>query len=244
MSKFPGKNAIILINGYNFSTYASAFDTEANTNPIEVTGFTDGCKNFIPGMNSATVLADMFWDSTAGSVHAALGNPQAVNGNVTILPEGYTLGASSINLPFTQANYSPKGTPDSALTVGTLNFISYGDNAGLEYGNVLTHGTITNTTTSTAFLHAADAVTADCAGTLHIWTAPAADRYVVKIQHCATEGGVYADLVTFTLDGSAVAAERVAVASGTINKYVKVVATRTGAGNNPFGFTVHFWKNA
>jgi hypothetical protein len=52
---------------------------------------------------------------------------------------------------------------------------------------------------------------------------------------------VYADLVTFASDGSAIGGEKVSVASGTINKYRKVVATRTGSEADDFGFTVQFW---
>lgn len=240
MSKVSAKDAIILINGYNFSTYATAFEATQDVNKIDVTGFTEGSKNFIPGQLSADINAAVLWDSAALKTHPVF-SPLTATGYVTIIPEGYALGNNTISLPFMQGNYQPKGTPDSAIEVGTLNFRSYGNNVGVEYGWALQHATITATTLSTAVLDPSDAaVTAACSGTLHIWTACATDTYVVKIQHCATIGGVYADLVTFTLNGSAIGAERVAVASGTINKYKKVLATRTGAAGDDFGFTVHF----
>lgn len=240
MSKFSGKNAIILLNGYNLSTYASAFQTEDDAGAIDVTGFTDGCQNFIPGMKRSSISADLFWSSTSGAVHTALGGATPATGIVTILPEGWTAGYPTLSLPFMQGNYAPKGAPADALSVGTLNFLSYGNNAGIEYGYALQHATITNTTTTTAYNWATDAVTDACAGVLHIWTACAADTYVVKIQHCATVDGSYADLITFTLNGSAIGAERITAASGTINKYLKVVATRTGSAGNSFGYSVHF----
>lgn len=241
MTKISGKNAIVLINGYNFSTFASNFDVDASVNPIPVQGFTDGCENSIPGLPSASIKADLFWDSTVNSVHAALSsNP---TGNVTIIPEGYVLGNPTQSLQMMQGNYSPKGTPTTAIEVGTLEFMSYGQNNGIEYGYALAHGTITNTTSGTAYQVNASPVTAKCSGTLHIWTPCAADTYIVKIQHCTTSGGVYADLVTFTLNGSARASERVSVASGTINQYIKVLATRTGSAGNDFGFSVHFWQS-
>lgn len=238
MSKVSAKNATILIGGYNLSTYATAFETQTNVNPIDVTGFGDESKNFIPGLPSAVILSDMLWSSTASAVHAALHD--FTSRHVTILPEGYTQGATSISLPYAQANYTPKGTPDSAISVGTINFVSYGDNDGVEYGKVLYSGTITDTTTSAAYQFNASQATARCSATLHIWTACAADRYEVKIQDCSTAGGAYSDLITFTADGSAVISERQAVASGTIDKYLKVVATRTGDAEDPFGFTVHY----
>lgn len=239
MAKYAGKDAILLINGYNLSTYASAFDVQADAGAIDVTGFTDACKNFIPGQKSATVTADLYWSSTAGAVHTALGGAFKT-GHVTILPQGYAQGNPTMSLPFAQANYMPKGAPADALTVGTLTFNSYGANAGIEYGCAVQHATITNTTTSSALLWAADAVTAPCSGVLHVWDATADDTYVVKIQHCDTAGGGYSDLITFTLNGKTLTSERVTAASGTINKYLKVVATRTGSAGDTFGFTVHF----
>ena len=238
MSKVSAKNAILLINGYALSTYAMAFETNTDTGVVDVTGFGDGSKNFIPGLPSAVILTDLFWSSTASAVHTALHD--FGSHHVTILPDGYTQGNQSISLPYTQANYNPKGTPDGHLAVGTINFVSHGDNEGVEFGKVLAHGTITESTTGTAYQFNAAQATARCSATLHIWTACAADRYEVKIQDCSTAGGAYSDLITFTSDGSAVVSERVAVASGTIDKFLKVVATRTGSAGDDFGFTVHY----
>ena len=240
MTKYSGKDAIVLINGYNFSTFASSFETLQDVGKLDVTGFTDGCQNFIPGLNMATIKADLFWDSDANSVHAALASP--TTGNVTIFPHGYALGNPTLSMPFMQSNYSPKGTPSSPVTVGTINFESYGATCrGVENGQALAHATITNTATGTGFIDESGAsVTAVCSGTLHIWTPCAADTYVVTIEHSDSVGTGYSTLITFTLDGSVRASERVVVASGAIKPYRRVVATRTGSANNPFGYSVHF----
>lgn len=238
MSKVAAKNAIILINGYNLSTYATAFEANTDTGVIDVTGFSDASKNFIPGLPTAKIQADMLWSSTAGAVHTALHD--FGEHHVTILPEGYTAGNPSLSMPYTQATYNPKGTPDSALSVGSIQFESYGNNDGVEFGKVLYHGTITNTLTGTGYQFNTDQVTARCSATLHIWSLCAADTYVVKVQDCATVDGSYNDLITFTANGSAVLSERQTVASGTIDKFVRVLATRTGSAGNSFGFTVHY----
>ena len=240
MTKYSGKNAIILINGYNFSTFASSFETMQDSGKLPVTGFTDECENYIPGLPKATISADLYWDSTANSVHAALASP--TTGNITIMPQGYALGNTTLSMPFMQGNYNPKGTPTSPVTVGTLAFESYGATSrGIENGQALAHGTITDTTTGTGFIdESGAAVTAVCSGTLHIWTPCAADTYVVKIEHSDSLSTGYSDLVTFTLTGAARASERVVVASGSVKPYRRVVATRTGAAGNPFGFSVHF----
>lgn len=241
MPKYFGKNAKIRIKGYALSSYANSFETESSVNPIDVTGFTDGTKNFIPGLPSGFIKVDLFWSSTAGATHAAISDMG--DGHITVIPQGYTLGNLSLSMPYTQVNYTPKGSPDSALSVGTIEFSSYGDNNCVEHGYALKDGTITNTTAETGFQVNASPVTAECSGTLHIWNSCAADTYVVKIQHCTTIDGVYADLITFTANGSAITSERQTVASGTINQYVRVLATRTGSAGNSFGFTVHYWQS-
>lgn len=239
MPKMSAKNTIWLINGYVFSTYFSSFSVEQDAGKISVMGFTDGSDNFVPGMPAAMINGDAFWDSAANKTHLTLSS--LPSGNVTLIPEGYSLGAPTISLPFMLGNYNPKGSPKDAIQIGTLAFESYGDNFGIENGVALSHGTITATTTETGVLDPTNAaVTAECSGTLHIWGACATDTYVVKIQHSTSLGSGYADLITFTLNGSAIGTERIAVASGTINKYRRVVATRTGSAGDSFGFSVHF----
>jgi hypothetical protein len=157
------------------------------------------------------------------------------------MPEGYALGNPTLAMPFMQGNYNPSGSPATAITVGGIQFISYGDNHGIERGYALQHGTITTTTTGTGFDDiSGGAVTAACAGILHVWTPTATDTYVVKIQHSTVLGSGYVDLITFTLDGTARNSERVAVASGTVNRYRRILATRTGGAGDIFGFSVHF----
>lgn len=239
MSKVSAKNAIVLVNGYLFSPMASAFDVKSDAGKNEVTGFSDGTKNYIPGLESDVVTLNMYWDSAANSVHAALAS--LPNGYVTLFPEGYSLGAQSYSLPSMLANYNPQGKPAGNLEVGTLSFESYGSNVGLEKGWALAHGTISVTTTGTGFIDPTGAaVTAACGGTLHIWTPTSTDTYVVKIQHSSSLGSGYTDLVTFTSTGTTRTVERKTVASGVINQYRRVLATRTGTGDN-FGFSVHFW---
>lgn len=239
MSKISAKNGIILVNGYNFSTYFSSFDVENSVNPKDVTGFGDGSKNYIPTIKTGKISGDALWDADASKTHLVL--KSLPTGHVTIIPEGYTLGAPSNSLPFMSNKYMPKGAPDDVLKIGKLEFESYGVNAGVENGVILAHATITTTTTGTGVDDPSGAaVTAACSATLHIWDAVATDTYVIKVQHSTLLGSGYADLITFTLNGSTLTSERVAVASGTINRYRRVVATCTGSNGETLGYTVHF----
>ena len=240
MAKITAKDGIVLIGGYNLSTYALQYEAVKEVDAVDVTGLSDGSHNFIAGQKIAMTTINMLWDSASGKVTDALKAPGEKN--VTIMPEGYTLGAGALSMPYTQANFNPSGSPSTAIGVGNIKFSSYGDNYGLEYGQMLQHGSITATTTGTAVVDAAGegSITSVCSGTLHIWTACATDTYAVKIQHSVDGSTSWSDLVTFTLTGAAINSERVAVESGTLRAYRRIVATRTGSAAESFGFSVFF----
>lgn len=239
MAKVSAKNTIILVNGYSLSTYFTAYEGESSAGKISVQGFTDGSENSIPGLPTAHLQGDVLWDKTANTSFPLFRT--LPTGHITLIPEGYVLGNNTISLPFMQGNYMVKGNPAGAIELGTINFESYGNNVGIEQGWALHHGIITTTTTGTGFDDpSGGAVTATCSGTLHIWDATTTDTYVVKIQHSTTLGSGYSDLITFVANGTSVTSERIAVASGTINRYRRVLATRTGSAGDTFGFSVHF----
>lgn len=239
MAKVSARNAAILVGGYDLSTYCTAYTADLTQDMLEATGFGDGWKNYIPGERSGQISLDLLWDSAAGkSVTALKGLDSKL---VTILPETYALGLPCISMHAQQAAFHPGGAHSEILKAGSIVFQGAGTDAGPLDAVALQHGTITNTLTGTAFQGLAVAEAHRSGGFLHIWQSCAADTYQVKIRHCATAGGTYADLITFTLNGSAVGSEHVTAASTTIQPWWRIEATRTGAAGNTFGFTVSFW---
>lgn len=242
MPKTSSKNAYLLIGGSQLSPMASAYEVDYNNTAIEVTGFTDGWQNFIPGIMSGQMSVNMYWNEAANSVHDALHDLDKKA--VSIFPEGSAEGNWGFTMWADNSNYQPQGNPDSAITVGSIVFQAASADGGPMPCQLLMDGTITTTTSSTATKDVTDAdITARCAGVLHIYTAPANDRYAIVIQSSSAEAGSYTDLVTFTLNGSAIGSEVVHVASSTFKEWWKVTATRTGAGNENFGFAVAFWHS-
>lgn len=241
MAKASAKDAVILVNGYALSTYALNYETNADAGKIDVTGFTDGCQNSIPGLPTASITTELFWDIDADKTWTAL-HTIGTTGQVSILPQGGTAGYDAVSMPFTSINFNPHGSPSEAIKCGSILFENYGTGTGMEFGDVLYHGTATVSTTGTGILDVSNAAaTATCGAVLHIWTASTADTYAFKIMD-STDDITYADLVSFTLNGSAIGSERVVVASGTVDKYRKIVATRTGTAATPVGFTIIFWR--
>ena len=241
MAKASAKDGIVLVNGYALSTYALNYEANADVSKLDTTGFTDGCQNFIPGLPTANITTELFWDIDADNTWTAL-HTIGTTGQVSILPQGGTTGYDAVTMPFVSINFNPHASPSEAIKCGSILFENYGTGTGLEFGDVLYHGTITTSTTGTGVLDVTNAAaTAYCGAALHIWTASTSDTYAIKVQDSADDS-TYNDLLSFTLNGSAVNAERVVVASGSIDKYRRIVATRTGSAGNTLGLTVIFYR--
>lgn len=237
MSKISAKNASIFINGNLFSTYVTSYEAESSVEAIEATGFLDGSKNYIPGIQTAKISADMMWDAATGKVHDAMKTPGT--GYVSIIPEAATVGGDSISLPYMQSNYNPKGETSSLITIGSIGFESYGSNYGVEYGKVLYSGAVTTTTTGTSVDNSVS-TTSRYSAILHVYSKTTSDTYVVKVQD-SSDNSTWTDLCTFTADGTAITAERQTGTS--VKRYRRAVATVTGTNGDSFGFTVVLYTN-
>lgn len=243
MAKISSRNATVLVGGYVLSPMSFSYDTSGPAvDPIDVTAFQDGSQNYVPGQLTSGMTCNFYWDQTA-TTGANVALKGLGNKAVTIIPETYALGGDAESIWAMQENWSPKGDVKSAITVESVKFTATGAWYAVMNGQMLANDTITATTTGTGVRdpEAVDMTTVS-AGVLHITTPCAADRYVVKIQHSTDNTTSWTDLVTFTLDASARASEIVAGATTTLKQYRRIVATRTGAAANPFGFSVFFWR--
>lgn len=244
MAKISSKNTIVLVDGYSLPTLTTAFNANSQVDALDATGFCEGTHNFIPGQRVAEMSLDMMWDSASNQSYDRM-KLLTAGGLVTLIPEGYTVGTPSINMPYMQSNFSPTASPSDSVKLGSIQFKSYGDNVGVEFGKMLQHATIAATTNGTAVQDylASDLTACAAAATLHVWTACASDTYAVVVQHSTNGSTGWSTIMTFTLNGSAVGAERQTFAAAALKQYRRVVATRTGAAGNDFGFSVHFWRD-
>ena len=240
MPKVSAKDGIIVVGGYNVGFDAASYETDYSVETLDITGFGEGWQNYAPGKFTGQMSVNFFWNETTGRSNDAL-MPLSAGQAVTVIPEGWLLGNKCLSMWATTQNFSPNGGANTVLSAGNVVFQSTGVDAGPLPSVVLQHGTITATTTGTGYPDDTGAqVTARCRGTLHIWTACASDTHVIKIQHCSTLGGAYADLLTFTANGTAVTSEVQTKTSGAIDIYRRVLITKTGAAQT-LGLTVTFW---
>jgi hypothetical protein len=243
MAKVSAKDALIIVGGYQLSADVASYEIDASVEPVEVTGFGEGWRNYVPGPFTGSLTLETYWNSAAGRSAAAGVLKPLANRCVTVIPDGYAAGNPCISIEAETENFTPGGSSTGALMGGSIRFQTSGTDGGPLIGQVITHAIVTSTTTTAAVqdFETGIVATARCAGILHIWDDTDTDTYVVKIQHSNLQAGVYNDLVTFTLNGTALGSEKVEVASGAIQPWRRVVATRTGAAGDNFGFTVAFW---
>ena len=134
MTKQSAKNCVILIDNaagspQNVSTDVTSYEIQQDAGPIDVTGFSDGSKNFIPGLPIVGVTFEFLYDThtTSGATTILKG---ILNSNtsktVSVTPE--TAG-EAFSGEFLLDALTTKGTPDSSIGHGTCHFSVMGDTA-------------------------------------------------------------------------------------------------------------------
>lgn len=127
MAKMSAKGAIITVDDSagtprNISTDVKSFSFELNSAPVDITGFVEAVSNFTPGLKSASITLDLFWNTaaTTGSLtvlYGILGS--TTSKTVSIQPEGSGLTLSG---EFMLENISPAGTPADSIGLGSCKF--------------------------------------------------------------------------------------------------------------------------
>ena len=187
-------------------------------------GSSDGAY-LLPALGSVTVTytgtPSWTW-TTVGTEHDAL-SPLPRTDTIASYFRGTTLLNPAACINGKQLNYDP--TRDNTGNL-TLKVEVQSNGYGLEWGRQITAGLRTDTTgtTGTAVDDNGAGTTLGAQAYLQL-TAFDGTSVDVKIQHCTTSGGTYADLIDFG-SLSAIGAVR-GTAAGTVNRYLKVVTSGT-----------------
>lgn len=131
MAKISAKNAVITITDSGsvvrtISSDCDSFDIVQDAGALEVTGFGDGSKNYIPGLPVNTVTLDVIYNAAtltgSWTVFKSIFG-QATPATLTIKPDptGQTL-----TFPCMLTNLPLKGTPHGRLEIGSLKFEAMG----------------------------------------------------------------------------------------------------------------------
>jgi len=145
-----------------------------------------------------------------------------------------TIGDIAAGMPVNQFGYKVNSALDGVI-VAEAELKSTG--TALEWGTLLANSAdLAATASLTSHDNGASSANGGSAY-LFLHGVTASDSIEVKIED-SPDDATWGDLATFTLDGSAVGAERIAI-SGTIDRYTRVTATITdGSGSPAFDFAV------
>ncbi len=134
MAKFSAKGAVITIDNaagspQDVSTDITSFEIQQDAGIIEVTGFTDGTKNYIPGLPVTGLTFEFLYDThtTSGATVILKGIlNSATSKTVTVKPES---AGETLSGEFLLDALTTKGTPDGSLQHGTCHFSVMGTTA-------------------------------------------------------------------------------------------------------------------
>ena len=227
----------VFIGGYNLSGDARTLGTlENNFEAADMTGWSEGVYNFIAGsprhvavrgfqalLNDAAAAAFAILKDAensarlsilfGGGTEPAIGDPAFLIGSVQM---GDLAGWDGL-----AATISADFLPESS---------QYAAGVDDPLGKVLHPETsLSATTNGTSVDNGASSANGGHAN-LHA-TVSSGGTWAFKIQH-SPDNAAWADLMTFTINGSAIASEQ-KVVTGTIDRYTRFVATRTSGSVTP-----------
>lgn len=233
MAEVHGKAAVVLMDSFDLSAYLRTASADASRPQADVSVFGLTNKAFIGGPPDGQVqLAGNYVGNGASTPDAVLSARQGNVVNTLVCPRGDLVAGNIAYMSLgTVANFGPVSSESDANR-----FSSMVHGGGPFPGRLILPRTAYTVTSTSTFYDLTDLTGATTFGgefALHVTANTIATSAVIKVQHCSTSGGSYVDLVTFTTLGpSTTGAERKSVATGTtINEFVKVVATLTGAGS-------------
>ncbi len=237
MSKRIGKFTKIWVEQYHLSTLLSSVSPSTSFDEVETGGYTQN-KMYLAARGDGTISVEGFFSDTANETHDALKSLSS-GGTSSIITAAYganalpIIGDSAVSFDSQQLDYTTTPDLNGAIMV-SAEFKARG--VVPEYGVLLADATITATGNQSSYDQTSQ-TTGGAVGYLHITSLSAGDTITVVIQD-SPDDAAWADLVTFTLDGTAVGAERVAVA-GTVDRYVRAEYSVTGSGVS-FPIVVNF----
>ena len=127
MAKMSGKAAIVVVDDSagtprTISGDVKGYTIEYNIDPLEVTGFGDGSKNYVPGLLVTGISLDVIWNSAATTgaytvLKSIIG--AATSKTVSVTPEGTGIAYSG---EFMLDGISPKSSPDGIVELGSVHF--------------------------------------------------------------------------------------------------------------------------
>lgn len=218
----------IWLDGYKLTPLSTEVTPAIEYETIEAGAYNSPVKQYICGRGEGSIDFNGLFDSTAtGASHEAL----KVAGIDKVAGIAYGNNAApaqgdiACGMPVHQASYNV-----SADLGGTIAAKAALKSIGtpLEWGVLLANLTGVSADGNTASIDDGASSANGAAAYLFVSGVSAGDTVQVKVQD-SPDDSTWADLITFTADGSAIDGERAEV-SGSVDRYVRVLYDVTGTG--------------
>lgn len=232
-----GINGVVFLNGADVRSYLKSFTISREQDTAETSVFALKDKQYIAGMRGATISLEGFFDGSTVS-------PVAIDKMISDLLDanGANYVACLINTDaIGSAGYATTGGYESSYEINT----SVEDAASISLevqgsgalDRILSLHPMQAETGATGNTTQIDNVTSSALGARgHLYFASTDGSIVVKIQHSVDGGGggTWVDLLTFTAATGRTSEIKEYAAGGTINRYVRIMWTRTGGTTGTF----------
>lgn len=240
MAFVSGRTTKLLVDQYDLSAFFQSTDVDASVAMLKTTAYGDTAERYIAGLKDGTLGLTGLYDGGASAADAILSAAlQSAGGEIiTAAPEGLAVGKRLRQLLSRLSNYKVSLPHDGVVGTSASLQSDGGIDAGVSLHDLAAE---TGTGNSTSVDNAAASTNGGVAH-LHLTavTAVGGDTLDVKVQH-STNDSTWVDLVTFAQLTTALTKERVVVAAGTtVNRYLRGLWTKGGAGSPSYTFHVGF----
>jgi len=244
MTKLSAQYMAILFAGYDISGRSRQIDVSLEYEEQDATAFQDGVVNSEAGLAVMDAAVVTFMDPDTDESLDALDDPAGHSSPEVLMiligqgavPDEGDPGLAAMVEQFT---FSWPVTPKEKI-VANAKFLVKG-NYVPQWGRVLDYATITDSKTCDV-IDLGDANSNGANAYLVVFTPASSDSYTLKVQHNTVNNGSWVDYLTFSADGQSRTTERKA-SSSTINRYVRLLVTRTGSAGDDFGYAVLLCEN-
>lgn len=234
--KIPGRNTAFAVDGFDLSNNFNEYKLKRDANLIDATGFGQRISYDLAGIQKATLeMKGYYTPGTAGTnaldnvAFQRLGQDSDVE--VLLAPNGWTLLSPTFLIPTVMTKWDIDAKNKDAVMVDS----EFAARGAVDYGYMLsdprTPITATGASSVLDYTNTTGATAQGCSAQMHILLPPGGTTPSItgKIQHCATVGGSYVDLMTFTA-ATTQSAQRLSLDAsfGTIQPCIKFSYTVSG----------------
>jgi hypothetical protein len=234
-----GDHVQVLVDGYELTGDSNRVFIDDMITMLDATTFGDAAHKFIPGQRNVSLEHAGWLNADAARSHPVL-KANSIEGYISVLlgqNAAPVVGDPAYSLGLTQGKYSTL-IEVAQMIPFTANFATRGTRGG--WGRTLAVPVAFTNSTNGSSVDDGAATSDGGAAYLHVLTAAASDTYTLTVEGSATGafGGEETTLATFTLDGSALGSERVAI-GGSIPRYTRWTGARSGSAGDAVQIAVN-----